>query len=136
MKTKTVQTYEAKIYVGIYPSAEDGNSEPIFLPASYRDCERAPHPRVMELCQKYADSEKVCVTVSPTTFVYPGGSEPGCVIGMINYPRFPATKAKVRRQAAELASILIKALEQRRASIVFSDRTVMLENEERIGEGK
>jgi len=52
------------------------------------------------------------------------------VVGLINYPRFPATKAQVQEHAMNLAEILLKKMEQQRLSIVYPDKTVMLTNEE------
>lgn len=119
MKRKTVQTYEARIYVGLF-------------------CRRTLYlhneNEVFNICQDYVDRIGYCVTVSPTIFIYKGGNERGCVVGLINYPRFPSTKTKIRKKAIELAGILLKAMEQERVSIVFSDKTVMLIDEERIGE--
>lgn len=119
MKAKTVQTYEAKIYVGLY-------------------CRKTLHTHnaneAFRLCQDYCDKVGLCVTFTPTNFIYKGGNEAGCIVGLINYPRFPATKAKIRKTALELAGILLKAMEQQRVSVVFSDRTVMLVDEERIAE--
>ena len=40
-------------------------------------------------CLKWADNNKVCITITPTEFCYHGGSERGARIGFESYPRFP-----------------------------------------------
>jgi hypothetical protein len=115
MNTKTVQTYAANIYVGLHVNS-----------TGYKQTTMD----VADICQQYVNSVGYCVTVTPTTFLYKGGRENGCVVGLINYPRFPSTKAQVRKHAMTLAGILLKTMEQQRMSIVYPDRTVMLTNDE------
>lgn len=59
----------------------------------------AGDPKVARMiCRDFCDDEAkqfgsgLCVTVTPTTYVYTGGEEDGIVVGLINYPRFPAEK--------------------------------------------
>lgn len=40
-----------------------------------------------DLCRAFCDEEGLCVTVTPTTYVYTGGEEDGVIVGLINYPR-------------------------------------------------
>ena len=105
------KTYWASIYVGV----KQGYSGPL-----------AELSLVRRVVQSYVDEAKLCVTVTPTTFQYVSGHEPGCVIGLINYPRFPSTRKKIRCHALKLAGLLKEALEQYRVSIVFPDETIML----------
>lgn len=82
---------------------------------------------VSALCQAYVDDVGLCVTVTPTDFLYTGGREPGVAVGLMNYPRFPAHPEVIRGHALALATGLKAALHQKRVSIVFTDRTVTLE---------
>lgn len=84
---------------------------------------------VIEICQEYVNNVKYCVTVSPTTFVYVNGREPGAVIGMINYPRFETTVEEILRKATALADILMKRFGQHRVTVTTPTETIMLENE-------
>jgi hypothetical protein len=77
-------------------------------------------------CQQYVDRVGLCVTISPTTFVYKHGGEPGVAVGLMNYPRFPTDQATLKAQALELAGILKAKFRQNRVSVVFRDETVML----------
>jgi hypothetical protein len=68
----------------------------------------------------------LCVTVTPTEFIYTGGAESGVAVGLINYPRFPAEPAEIFAKAEALALHLIDGLHQHSASIVASDKTAWL----------
>lgn len=78
------------------------------------------------IVRAYCDAVGLCATVTPTTFVYTEGREPGVIVGLINYPRFPATPGAVRSRALKLAELLRVGLGQWRVSVVFPDETVML----------
>lgn len=110
--TKQVQTFTATIYLGLR-NADTGHIHGM--------------SEVRAACQKYVDSVGLCVTVTPTEFIYADGSEPGAAIGLINYPRFPAEAGHIRDRALVLAERLLRAFDQSRVSVVFPDETVMLE---------
>lgn len=42
--------------------------------------------------RSYCYEVGLCVTVTPTDFIYTGGEESGFVIGLVNYPRFPDSR--------------------------------------------
>lgn len=65
----------------------------------------------------------MCVTVTPTRFVYTRGEEPGVAVGFIQYPRFPASEESIFEAALTLARELIPVLNQKSASVVATDRT-------------
>lgn len=105
MKTETAPTYTATIYI-----AGD-------IDEARRVCREA--------CMA-----GLCVTVTPTEFIYTGGAEAGVAVGLINYPRFPAEPAGIFAKAEALALKLIDGLCQHSASIVATDRTVWLTRRE------
>lgn len=110
---KTVRTFTATIYVGL----------------KERDLDLSHDiSEVHAICQDWVNHVGQCVTVTPTTYIYSNGSERGVAVGFINYPRFPSARRKLRRQALELASLLMDALNQYRVSVVFPRHTVMLSN--------
>jgi ferredoxin len=76
---KQIETYQVKIYLS-------GNVE-----------------LIKNVCREYCLGVGLCVTVTPTLFIYTGGEEYGVEIGLINYPRFPDTKDGVLRKATGLA---------------------------------
>lgn len=109
---KTVSTFTATIYVGFREQ----------YTGIVRDITMAK-----EFLQAKADVGGLYVTVTPLCFIYKDGSEPGCAIGLINYPRFPEEPDQLKAKALELAQGLLTIYKQRKVSIVFRDETVMLE---------
>jgi hypothetical protein len=99
------------------PKIEITNSYPvsIFIAGSYEHaliCARA-----------YCDEVGYCVTVTPTKYVYTDGEESGVIVGLINYPRFPASKEKIMDHAERLAYLLCEELKQKSFSIQNSEKT-------------
>ncbi len=111
MHTAAVQTFWAQIYLGLRP----GYSGQL---AHIEDL----HGVVQDICNE----DPICVTVTPTRFVYRNGSEPGAIIGLINYPRFPSTAEKLEERALTIATTLKDAFGQQRVSVMFPDKTIML----------
>lgn len=67
----------------------------IFLAGNIKQAKRS--------CRELCDELGFCVTVTPTTYVYTGGEEPGFIIGIINYPRFPADRETLLDRAIVFA---------------------------------
>ena len=83
---------------------------------------------VRKICDEYIENVSGdCVTITPTEFRYLDGSEPGVIVGFINYPRFPRTEAEITRRALELAKMLKEGLGQLRVSVTAPEKTYMLE---------
>ena len=110
-----VQTYTAAIYCG----RKVGYSGDI-LPVSI----------AQELIQQYVDDVGLCVTLTETTFIYTNGNEPGLIVGLINYPRFPSTPDAVQAHAEELARRLRTAYQQLGVTVVASGGTRWMPSEE------
>jgi len=81
------------------------------------------------ILQKYVDEIGLCVTLEPTEYIYTNGNEPGCIIGLINYPRFPSDEESIRSKAVEIAGIFLKEFNQYKVSVVMPEETVMLEQD-------
>jgi hypothetical protein len=67
--------------------------------------------------------EGLCVTIEPTLFIYKGGEEFGYMVGLINYPRFPATEEDIWNRAADLAMKLLEGTYQESVLIMSPDKT-------------
>lgn len=108
---KIVETYTARIFAGRLHSKTG-----------------VIHPKqeITKVLQDYVDHYGYCVSLKDTDFIYTGGSEPGVEITLINYPRFPESKDELETHAIQIAVILREKLEQKRISIVFPDKTLML----------
>ena len=74
--------------------------------------------------------EGLCVTVDQTLFIYTGGEEQGCVVGLVNYPRFPSPPNALEARAIEVANLLLKATFQRSALVVMPTLTVWIHQTE------
>lgn len=114
---KTVPTFTAHIYVGLKDI--DTNVVP-------------DESLLRNVCQKYCDETGFCVTFTKTEYIYTKGNEPGFIVGIINYPRFPSEVSKVKERALTLSKLLLKEANQYKVSIVFPDETVMIEREDEI----
>jgi hypothetical protein len=114
MKTKTAPTFTATIYVGTY-NKDTGKKVSV--------------KKLRAVCQQYCDEIGLCVTVTETEFIYTGDRERGIAVGLINYPRFPASEKEIIRKAISLAERLMESAKQYKVSVVFPDETVMLSKE-------
>jgi ferredoxin len=86
------------------------------------------------ICQKYCIEVGLCVTVTPTDYIYSGGRESGMVIGLINYPRFPAEKEDIFRKAEGLGLLLVEKLGQWSFTIESPTETVFYSNKPKLSE--
>lgn len=68
----------------------------------------------------------LCVTINRTDFIYTGGLESGVVVGLINYPRFPASAAEITSTALDLANGLMDALSQFTATVQTPDEAIWI----------
>lgn len=84
------------------------------------------HAKAIDLCRAYCDEIGLCVTVTPTTYIYTGGQELGVVVGLINYGRFPSEPQAIFARAKELTLKLIEGLGQESASIQAPDKTLWI----------
>lgn len=112
---KTCDTFLATISLGL-KEGYDGKTHSLYA--------------VESICQQYCDDVGLCVTVTPTKFVYKNGGEDGCFIGLINYPRFPADRSAIVGHAVSIAKQCMAAFKQQRVSIICSDGTITLEADE------
>lgn len=81
------------------------------------------HAAAIQACREFC-AIGLCVTVTPTTYVYTGGAEEGVCVRLINYPRFAEGAENLRRKAEALAEYLKSALCQGSYSIEYPDETV------------
>lgn len=67
-----------------------------------------------------------CFSVEPTEFIYTGGRETGCVIRLINYPRFAEDPLAITAQAVALAEVLLVDLHQASCTVQTPERAYWL----------
>jgi len=110
---KKVETYQIQIFCG--------------LREGYTSMLRA-FEEAKSIVQAYVDGVGLCVSITETQFIYTNGHEPGLIIGLINYPRFPSEKEALLSKAMGLAEKLMDELKQYRVSVVTPEYTYLLEN--------
>lgn len=87
-----------------------------------------------QVCREFCLDVGLCVTVTPTTFIYTGGEEEGFIVGLINYPRFPALPQDITDKAQALAEFLRQRLFQHSYCIVGCGGGRTIWNSTRHGE--
>jgi hypothetical protein len=90
----------------------------VYVAGNVQDAERSLRRQCME--------EGLCVTCTPTTFIYTGGAETGVAVGFVNYPRFPRENWAIYRRAVQVAEQLMNDLYQTTALVVAADNTQWL----------
>ena len=80
----------------------------------------------LQACREHCMKAGLCVTVTATEYVYTGGCEAGVIVGLINYPRFPATPDEMDAKALAVAEMLIERLCQHSATVQSPRNTVWL----------
>jgi ferredoxin len=63
-----------------------------------------------QVCREHCMKVGLCVTVTPTEYIYTGGQEAGVIVRLVNYPRFPCSDAELEGKAQALAQKLADAL--------------------------
>ncbi len=89
-----------------------------------RICLSGPLAIVEQVCREYCLAVGLCVTVTPTRFIYTGGEETGATIGLAQYPRFP--DSDIDTDAAALAERLLEATAQLSLMVVTPEQSIWL----------
>lgn len=76
-----------------------------------------------QVCREECFRDGLCITIEPCEYIYTGGQESGYVIGLVNYPRFPASKKQLEKRALILAELLLKKTYQLSGLIVTPNDT-------------
>lgn len=82
-----------------------------------------PVQEAERICRDFCLEVGLCVTVTPTSYIYTGGQEAGFVVGFINYPRFPASADEIDAKAEALGTRLLVGLAQLSFSVETAQRT-------------
>ncbi len=86
------------------------------------------YAKALDLCQAFCASIGLCVTVTPTCYVYKGGREDGVIVGLINYARFPVALSVLETKALQLANVLLVGLGQQSYTIQTGDLSTLYTN--------
>ena len=75
--------------------------------------------------------EGLCATIEPTDFIYTGGEEKGYVVGLINYPRFPASKESIWQRSEIVLNLLLDKTYQKSALMMSPTNTKWISKKEK-----
>lgn len=81
------------------------------------------YDRARQIAREFCMDKGACVTITPTSYIYTGGEESGVIVGLINYPRFPAEPGDILSKAYELGEALMVGLCQHSYTIQTPNRT-------------
>lgn len=70
----------------------------------------------------------LCVTVTPTTYIYTGGEESGYAVGIRNYPRFKSDYETLNARAHNILTRLIEGTFQYSGMMVGPKSTTWFSN--------
>ena len=80
------------------------------------------------ICREQCMAIGLCVTVTPTEFIYTGGAESVVRVGLVNYPRFPSTPEELWQTAQKIAEALRAGLCQWSYLLVAPDKSAWISN--------
>jgi hypothetical protein len=78
---------------------------------------------IEQTCRRVCQSG-LCVTVSPTRFIYTGGEETGACVRLVNYPKYPTDPEALWQVAEGLADEILKYTHQDSVLLMSPDRTL------------
>lgn len=82
----------------------------------------------VQACREFCMKTPLCVTVTPTAYVYTGGMQDGICVRLFNYPRFQTSPEKLADKAGRLAEWLRLALCQESYSIECPNHITWVSN--------
>jgi hypothetical protein len=82
------------------------------------------HAKAIVAMEHYVQQHPFCVTITPTSYVHTSGTDAGIIIGLINYPRFPAEPRTIWWEAQKIGAYLREELGQQSYTIQAPDKTV------------
>ena len=85
---------------------------------------------IPEACKEYCEENKLCISITPTMFCYPGGIEDGCFVQLIQYPRFIIKEETILKHAKNLACLLRTKFKQNGVTIITPNETFTYYNGE------
>ena len=76
----------------------------------------------------------LCVTVTPTKYIYTGGEETGVEIGLINYPRFSTEDfSEITGMAIDIGERIMIGCHQMSYTVMTLDETYYFSRKEEMG---
>jgi len=89
-----------------------------------------PRPIIEQACREFCE-EGLCVTVEDVKYIYPRGEENGVVVGLVDYPKYPAGRDAVGKMARRLAGVLLERSCQDSVMLLDPETTTWLQRSPR-----
>lgn len=84
----------------------------------------------LQILRRECLSIGLCVSVTPTTYVYSGGEERGYRVRLVNYPRFPKAREVLEAEALRIAECLRKETFQHSVLLMTLNTTTWITERE------
>ena len=81
-----------------------------------------PLEMIEQCCREFV-LDGLCVTVTPTKYIFTHGEETGVVVELINYPVYPTMDNDIWRTATELADFLLDNTHQGSYTVMDPTKT-------------
>lgn len=78
---------------------------------------------IEQVCREHCFKIGLCVTVTPTKYIFTRGEETGAEIGLINYPPYPCDFRQIENKALDLAVLIMETAYQGSFTIVTPTKT-------------
>lgn len=85
---------------------------------------------IEKTCNNFCRDNGLCVTVTPTKYIYTGGEQSGATVRLINYPRFPKEPEEIVLTAKQLAEEIRFSANQESYTIETPDTTIFYSSRE------
>lgn len=76
------------------------------------------------VCRRFCLEEGLCVTIRKCHYIFPGGSEYGVQIGLIQYPPFTTDEATLNDLALRIGQAIAEANGQWSYTVVTKDKCI------------
>jgi len=81
-----------------------------------------PIDLIHQSCRKFVNRTRICVNVTPNHYIFPYGEQPGAIIELIQYPKYPAQNEDIFLTAIELGYAICEECHQ--GSFTITDRNI------------
>lgn len=89
-----------------------------------------PIEQAKQIIRRECMREGLCVTITPTDYMYTGGEEAGYIVELVNYPRFPSTETYIMQRAVDLGALLREETYQHSYMVMTPTDTFWYSNRE------
>lgn len=82
-----------------------------------------PIPMIEQCCREFV-LEGLCVTVTPTNYIFTHGEQTGAIIEIINYPVYPSSPEEQWDKAIDLANFILDNTHQGSYTVMDAENVI------------